>query len=198
MKWYVIGPGLADFGHGILSVLTVSLIFNIDPTPLIFVVGIIAAFSPDVDGVFEILKYKKIVADENHPKDHRDGAHYPLIWILFLAIVIYLNQYLGLIILVSVLMHFINDSWGTGWGVMWLWPFSSKSFKLFTDKNEDASTSHQNVVVSWTPEEKLEGIKKLGNPNWLHDCYGKVTTISVVEYGTFIFALLALVLFYVK
>jgi hypothetical protein len=195
MKFYVLGPGMADVGHGIISALLISYIFGIDPTVWIFVIGILSAFAPDLDGISELLKYGKIAASKDQKNDHRDGLHYPLLWLLLFFILYKIDPYIVSVIGFSVLLYFINDSWGTGWGVKWLWPFNNKSYKFFSGNDKSADTTFQKIVTSWTPEEKALIIEKAGDPDWLKKCYARLNPISIIEYGTLIVAIILLFLF---
>ena len=35
----------------------------------------------------------------------------------------------------AVFLHFVHDSVGIGWGIKWLWPFSRKAYKCFSEKD---------------------------------------------------------------
>lgn len=196
MKIYIIGPILADVGHGILSVFLASILFGVQPTLPLFLLGIISAFLPDLDSIPELLKRGKVAAHKDNARDHRDGLHYPIIWLIILIVFYGFYPYLFTIISISVLLHFINDSWGTGWGVMWLWPFSHRSYKFFSRNDLDADVRASSFVVSWSPEEKMKAIIEKGNPNWQKDYYGTINKISIIEYGTFIVAVVLLLIYY--
>jgi hypothetical protein len=192
-KLLFIAPGVADFGHGILLTVLVIHLFGVEPAIWHFVLGLLFSVLPDLDGSKEFFHYGKIDAGEHG--DHRDGLHYPLVWAIIGVILIFINPFIGTLFTLCVLTHFFNDSWGTGWGVEWLWPFSNKSYKLFSQNNVDADTSCTSLVTSWEPEAKNETAKRLSNANWLEDVYGRITIISAIEYGTFLIALLVLFLY---
>jgi hypothetical protein len=189
-KLLFIAPGLADFGHGILLTILVIHLFGVEPAVWHFVLGLLFSVLPDLDGMKEFFRHGNIDAGEHG--DHRDGLHYPLVWVTVGVAIIFINPFIGTLFTVCVLAHFFNDSWGTGWGVAWLWPFSNRSYKIFSQNNVDADTSYTSLVTSWDPVAKNETAKRLGNRNWLEDIYGRITTISVIEYGTFLLALLVL------
>lgn len=187
---------LADFGHGIILSILIAYIFNVEYSVVHLFFGVLFSILPDIDGINEFFKYKSISASKERSKDHRDGCHYPIIWILVGIIVIIFNQFWGILFLSSVLVHFLNDSWGTGWGVQWLWPINNRSYKFFSHKNKDGSgLVFKNLVVSWTPDEKKDLIIKLGNPNWIKDTYLTFNKISVIEIGTFIIGIILLIAF---
>ncbi len=192
-KLLLIGPWLADFGHGILLTILLLILFDVEPSILYFLLGIIFSILPDLDGITEFLRYKKIDAGEHG--DHRDGLHYPLAWIAVGIVFILIKPFIGTLFTLCVVVHFINDSWGTGWGIEWLWPFNHRSYKLFSRNNVDADVTLSQLVTLWDPQSKNDTAKRLGNRNWVDDIYGHVTKISVVEYGTFILALFALAIY---
>lgn len=191
-KIFLIAPWIADFGHGIIITVILLLSFGIEPTISYFLLGLLFSIIPDTDGILEFLRFKNVGASKGRAKDHRDGIHFPIIWLLIGLIIIYFDSFVGTLFTICTMAHFFNDSWGTGWGVKWLWPFSKKSYKLFTDTCKDASVCRRNKVVSWLEEEKQELMEKLGNPNWLQDVYMKKNIISVIEYGTFLLSLIIL------
>jgi membrane-bound metal-dependent hydrolase YbcI (DUF457 family) len=191
----LIAPWVADFGHGILITVLLLLAFDKDPLPVYFALGILFSIIPDLDGVKEFIKFKNVGASKGRSEDHRDGLHFPLVWLIGGLIFIFITPFYGTLFLVAVMVHFFNDSWGTGWGVQWLWPFSKKSYKLFSGSNTDAYVDSSQTLASWSPEEKAVAIESLGNPNWLRDIYLRPTPISIIEYGTFIVALIVLAWF---
>jgi hypothetical protein len=194
-KLFIIAPWIADFGHGILLTIFVATIFDIEATLQLFLFGLIFSVIPDLDGIKEFIRFKNIGGSKGRAKDHRDGLHFPLMWLLASFLFVYLNPVLGTLFFLCVFAHFLNDSWGGGWGVQWLWPFSKKSYKFFSGKDEDAKIDADDVVISWTPEEKTKAIEVLGNPNWLEDIYLKPTKISIIEYGTFVVAVIVLLIY---
>ncbi|MFW5853399.1 MAG: metal-dependent hydrolase [Patescibacteria group bacterium] len=186
---------LADFGHGIILSILITHIFDIDYSILYLFFGILFSILPDLDAIDEFFKYKSVAASKDRPKDHRDGWHYPVIWVFVGVVITILDSFWGVFFLSSIIVHFLNDSWGTGWGIQWLWPISNKSYKFLSHKNKDAGVSVENIIVSWTPEEKKDVMSKLGNPNWVKDTYLTFNKISVIEIGTFILGIIFLFIF---
>lgn len=187
----------ADIGHGILLTFIIAYFFSIEPQLIHFIFGIIFSILPDIDGVKELIIFKKVAASEENPRDHRDGLHYPIIWVVVGILVIFFEPFWGTLALSAVLIHFVNDSWGAGWGVQWLWPLNKNSYKFFSRKDVDSYVGLENFVIYWTPEEKPEYIKRLGNPNWLDEYYLQFNRpqIIFIEYGAFIFALTCLLVY---
>ncbi len=192
-KLLIVGPWLADFGHGMLLTILFLTIFNIEPTVMYFVLGMTFSVLPDLDGAKELLRYGGVDAGEHG--DHRDGLHYPIIWVALGSVIVFIDPFIGTLFVLCTLTHFLNDSWGTGWGIEWLWPFSDKSFKFFSRNNADADVTLKQLVTSWDPKEKNETAQRLGNRNWLECYYGRITMISGIEYGTFVVALIVTVLY---
>lgn len=90
------------------------------------VLGVFASLSPDLD--FWVAWGLK----RQFPMDHREGktsVHYPLFFVpLFTAAGLLIDPWLGLIFFLGSSIHFIHDSFGAGWGVKWLYPFSPKEY----------------------------------------------------------------------
>jgi len=188
-------PWSADIGHGILLTILMLVLWGIDPQWVYFLMGIIFSVIPDIDAVKEFLTFGDIAASAGRLSDHRDTFHFPLVWLVFGLIFIWFNHFFGLLFLFAVMLHFLNDSWGTGWGIKWLWPFINKNYKFFSRNDRDGDVTLKQLVVSWTPEEKINVMKKKWNPQWLRDIYLTPTKISVIEIGTFVFSLIVLALF---
>lgn len=96
---------------------------------------------------------------------HRDLLHYPILFLpLGSLLVLFLSNYFfSLLFLLCSLFHFLHDSFGVGWGIKWLWPFSNKNFKLFSRKHP---TKKRRLIISWTPEELEKEVQAIGD-NWL-------------------------------
>jgi len=88
-------------------------------------------------------------------------------------------------------LHFAHDSVGIGWGIQWLYPFSKKFYKFFSDETNELSTR---FMISRTPEEQQIAVKKYGRDDWIKYYYFRPTPISVVEYSAFIISIIVLVL----
>jgi hypothetical protein len=182
-KLLIVSPWLADFGHGLIITIILLTAFGVEPTAMYMVLGLLFSVLPDLDGVKEFFHYGKI--DTSEHGDHRDGLHYPIIWLMAGAVFIFVNTFLGTLFTLCVLAHFLNDSWGTGWGVKWLWPLNKRSYKF----------SSVQFVTSWDDQGKKSVAEHNAHPNWLEDIYGRVTTVSVIEYGTFIVAVILTILY---
>ncbi len=192
-KLLLIGPWLADFGHGILITVLLLHLFGMEPSALYFVLGLVFSVMPDLDGLKELVRFGSVDAGEHG--DHRDGLHYPLVWVVVGMGIIFFNLFVGTLFILCVLAHFLNDSWGTGWGVEWLWPLSNRSYKFFSRNDVDADVTLQSLVTSWDPQSKNETAQRLGNRDWLNYHYGRLSIISSIEYGTFVVSLVVLFIY---
>lgn len=188
-KTTLILPWLGDFGQGMLAVTILSYLFGVPLTIEMVVFALVFSIIPDLDGVFELLSFGNIAAGKGRTGDHRTGLHYPLIWILVGLGWIVIDPFWGTLALVCVVMHFINDLWGIGWGVQFFWPFSKRWYKL--DVRIQTHGAPLSSSVSITPEEKNEVVETHGNLNWLADIYYRLTWISVIEYSLFLGGLVA-------
>jgi hypothetical protein len=172
-----------------LTILVPS-VFDVAPTAAYFALGLVFSMLPDLDGLKELLSFGSVDAGEHG--DHRDGLHYPFVWVVIGAIIFHFNVVVGALFILSVLAHFLNDSWGTGWGVEWLWPINNRSYKFFSRNDVDADVKFQSLLTSWDQQSKNEIAQRLGNRDWLKYHYGRVTVISGIEYGTFVLSLVIL------
>lgn len=148
---------------------------------------------PDLDGVVEFFKYRKMDAGEHG--DHRDGLHYPLAWMIVGIVLIFINLFIGSLFTLCVLAHFLNDSWGTGWGIEWLWPLNDRTYKFFSRHDRADDVTFKQLIVSWDKGGREHAAKYLATRNWLDDIYGRITLISSIEYSEFIFSLVVLALY---
>ena len=202
-------PILADIANGIFAVLLAGYAAGTEVAWWHFLVGIPLALLPDLDAVPELLKNGKVAAFAEHTHDHRDGLHFP---ILFLLIGICASVYIGFfgyIFLFATMFHFINDLYGTGWGIPLFWPFSKRKYKFFgsrANQPEALLVTHseysmleeaeqkQRLVVSWSEDELPMHIKRFGFDDWIDKVYLTVNWISIVEYSLFFMAVVLLIM----
>jgi len=178
---------LADIANGIFATLITATLFGVEPTWHYFV-GIAFTFIPDIDIIF--------VKDG----DHRSGLHFPVVFITLGIIFIFISGFWGTLFLIATMLHFVNDMYGTGWGVPLFWPLSKKRYKLFSRKGDPFTEKREDdvvpvkSVVTWTEDELKQHEEKYGNKNWIEDTYLRVTWISVTQYTIFTIALVLVVL----
>lgn len=192
---------LADWANGIFAVLLASWWLGIDPLWWYFLVGMSLSHTPDLDAIPELLQRGKVAASADHPTDHREGLHYPVIIILLALCAAYLGGYWGLVFGIVLVLHITNDFYGTGWGIKLLWPFSRRNYKLFARRvNQldylleaegvqiDPAERRLQLIVSWSEEELPKYMTRWGIDDWIPKYYGTLNWISVTEYGLFVLA----------
>ena len=105
------------------------------------------------------------------------------------------------------MLHFVNDLYGTGWGIPLFWPLSKRKYKFFGSKlnqsrnmlceNNEYKTlgpleqSHH-AIVSWSEEELPLYIQRFGFDDWIDRVYLTVNWISITEYSLFITSVILL------
>jgi hypothetical protein len=195
---------LADWANGIFAVLVAAWWFGIDPFWWHFLVGLVLSHTPDIDAIPELLKRGRVAASAEHPHDHRDALHYPIVLVSIAAVLAYLIPYWGTIFLVVVSLHLINDLYGTGWGIKLFWPFSKRNYKVLgrrvnrlrylLEQDGDWNTQSEDerklrLLVSWTQAELPIYMTRWGIDDWIPKYYFHLNSISIVEYGLFVIAL---------
>jgi len=173
-------PLLADVGHGILAVLSVGLLLEV-PLSWHFFVGVLIALLPDVDAIPRLFRTGSVMPTTEDPLDHRDYLHFPVLFIIFGIILCAGSLFWGLVFIVATVLHFLNDTWGTGDGIMWLWPLSRKKYKW-------------SKIDTWKWD-FYTNVAKNEKDEWINASYLQITSISIIEYTTFIVAVLFLVLY---
>jgi len=181
---YRLLPLLGDLGLGLIVYVCISFVYD-QTSPLAFGLAVFLSFAPDLDALAEISRRGKVAASADHPVDHREVLHKPLIWLLVTGGLWMWFGYYGAIAFFAILFHFLHDSVLTGWGVPWLAPFSKTRFKFFVDEANTESFARRNWVRTWTPEELTRMIIAHGDENWIKNLYLLPTPASVIEYSMF-------------
>ena len=177
-----IGLFLCDAGLGVFSVFFICWIFGVPITFGYLVVGIVFAYIPDIDWVSDkhFWKTGNVAAYAANPYDHREGLHKPLLWALVLsAWGLLVPSPAPHIALTAVMMHFLHDTTGTGWGMPWMWPLSKRRFKLFSTR--DNVLSLRAFLASWSYKELPQYIVNYGRGNWKSYYYSTWTPVAVIE-----------------
>lgn len=161
-----------DIGIGIILTIIFGQLYGIEITASFVLVGIIASLLPDmVDGVPNIKKMFR-----GHAHEHRDGAHYPILFLFTTFLIAWLVLPWGIsgafIFTIIVLVHFIHDMIGVGWGIQLFHPFSKKFIKLCTPTYRNGDTKRRLYAV-WTKEEMHAVAKEYGRDDWIVWYYGK-------------------------
>ncbi len=121
---------LADLANGIFAVLLASYVTQSEVVWWLFLIGVPLAMCPDLDAIPELLKRGKVSASDEYAYDHRDLLHLPILYILVGTLLAWLFGFWGFVFLFATLLHFINDLYGTGWGIPLFWPITKKRYKL--------------------------------------------------------------------
>ncbi len=189
---------------GLITAVLAHRLFGADTSWwLLCGVGVAAAFFPDLDVLRGRDKAGRVAAHSGNVKDHRHGLHYPTLTtlsiFLIVAVAVYSYTYVSsagvanwplvwfwaMFVAVNVILHFVIDSFGVGWGIRWLyvphWSATHNNYKFFCDKQNRLSWQ---FLVSWTPEELKEAIKLYGDKDWLGKYLG--STGFLVEWIFFI------------
>jgi hypothetical protein len=193
---------LADFANGFFATLIAGHIANVDVTWHVLI-GIAFAMLPDLDAIKELVSRGKVAASPEHPHDHREALHVPVVFIVVGIIFMQVSLFWGTMFLTGTMLHFINDMYGTGWGIPALWPLTRRRYKFFgrranllkhllIERGDWDSLSNEErrlrFVVSWAPHELQMYIHKYGIEDWVEKIYLRGTSIAVIEFSLFIIA----------
>lgn len=146
-----------DVVIGVMISLVLSKTFN-QPFFLPVIIGIFFVFLPDVDLAIWLVRHRGKLDRWSH--EHRKLLHYPIIYLSLGYIITQtvLNDFYALLFLTCSFFHFFHDSFGIGWGIKWLFPFSRKNFK-FLEKHSDEK---RRLVASWNEQELKAMVEKWG------------------------------------
>ncbi len=194
---------LADWANGIFAVLLASYLTGADIVWWHFLVGIVFSHLLDLDAVPDLWRRGRVGGTEAGT-DHRDGLHYPALVLPAVGMSVFFFGYWGWILLFAVLLHFINDLYGTGWGIKLLWPFSDTKFKLLgrrvnqpkyilleNDLWDELPHSERRLRfwVTWSAAEAPHYFRRYGMENWVEDYYLRGTVVAYIEYTLFLVAI---------
>lgn len=198
----------ADFANGIFATLLAGYITGIPFVWWHLVVGLLLAMAPDLDALPELIRRGRVGTSAENPRDHRDGLHFPILFLITGAAILYFNTFWGVLFLLATSLHFINDMYGTGWGIALFWPLSNRRYKFFSRRVNQSKAmlieggvwptlspeeKRLRVVVTWDPEELPEYTKRWGVDDWIERCYYRLTWIGVIEGGLFAVAIVWLI-----
>lgn len=177
-----IGLFFCDAGLGVLSAIGICFLFGTPVTAGYILLGIIFAYIPDIDWALDkhFWKTGTVAAYAANPYDHREGLHKPLLWALVISVWgLLVTTPAPHIAMTAVMMHFLHDTTGTGWGMPWLWPLSKRRFKLFATR--DNVLSLHSFFMSWSYKELPEYITRYGRGNWKTHYYSSWTPVAIIE-----------------
>lgn len=176
---------LADIGVGLIIPIYVSKIFGIDLSFSLIIWGVIFCLLPDFD--FVLALFFKIKDHHNH----REISHFPLYYLLAGIIVYFIfGKIWATMYILGVMWHFIHDSIGIGWGIQWLYPFSSHHIKFFSNEKNEMGLKHYFRTGS-----ELDELKRLHHkPDWIRHYYFRPTFVSISETSIFILGVILILL----
>ena len=176
-----------DIAVAIVVTKLVSLSLHQDPSALLFMFAICSSLFPDIDILSPAVKkyfFKKQVIN------HRTFLHYPALYILPSLLLLTISGKLAFIFSICIFLHFVHDTFFLGWGVLWLWPFSSTRFKCFPDRDGKIVNLG---LVTWKENEEKEIIRRYHNPHWIQDFYLRPNIVAYIEYGAIFLAFIILI-----
>ena len=182
-----------DIAIGILLSIGMNLYFNIELTLLLISMGVVFVLLPDIDFLIELARHGNVGGKVI--REHREITHFPLPYTPLIILIIFVfGKMWGVFFGLAILLHFIHDSIGIGWGIRWFWPFSENAYKFFSEKNGKFS---KKLVISWGKKELINMVAKHGDPNWIKNFYLRPNKISIIEFLLFLMAVIALAVFLV-
>jgi hypothetical protein len=180
-----------DVGLGLLLGILLNIIsgFNYH---LCLLIGVIACLLPDLDFVWPVITGKY-----SYKKPHRDGLHYPLIFIPVVGLAgLLIDPSIGIIFALGAFLHFIHDSIGIGWGVKWFFPFSKTSYSfLYRPKLAASRDMPQKLFYHWTDKERAESLAKYADPHWIKQIYFRPNIYGAIEYAVLIVGIVVSILY---
>lgn len=124
----------------VLNLIPYSL--SADQSTTLLYWGVFFAFAPDMDTFYSFLRSKSFTL-KNKAANHRlYFTHTPLVW-FFVGIIIFLlaqspyYKAFGILVWLASWSHFLLDS--IQYGIMWLWPFSTKLYRMFALNNSETN-----------------------------------------------------------
>ena len=196
---------LADWANGIFALLLASVITQTEILWWHIPIGLLLSHLPDIDAVPELLRRGRVSASAENLIDHRTFLHFPLFSIPLSFLAALYVGYWGWVLFISIILHLVNDLYGTGWGLRLLYPFSHRYFKvlgrrvnrlkhsLVLEGRWDVLTEDERklpFLVSWSDTELPAYIQEWGIDEWIGKVYQNPNFISVIEYALFILAVI--------
>jgi LexA-binding, inner membrane-associated putative hydrolase len=157
-----------DIKLGLAWAFLVALAFDHPLTAAWILWGVVFALLPDIDFWIELARRKtvggKVLAE------HRTLLHNP---IPYIPVALFVGTFFGpawmTLFSLGIVGHFLHDSMGMGWGIRWLWPFSERWFKLFSDREGAVHFDRSHLLVTWSDRELRELVAQQGNDGWLRE-----------------------------
>ncbi len=167
-----------DIGLSLIYAVLISNFFHLDLNLTIILLSVVFGLLPDLDVSVEI--FQEGMLKGNGDRFHRTLTHFPILYIPIIPVVFFkYGGFWGALFTVNIISHFLHDSVGSGWGLKWLWPFSKRSYKIFS--NPIHGKLSRNFIVSWSQEELKISIEKYGDKNWVKNLYLTFSNTLILE-----------------
>jgi membrane-bound metal-dependent hydrolase YbcI (DUF457 family) len=140
---YLVGRAVLYYGHPDITA---------SQRNILLFLGCFFAFAPDFDFLYVFFKEKGFVIKKGDTNHRKLLSHAPVLW-LIVGLVIYsfasddFWRYVGLFAWLCSWSHFLMDS--IQHGVMWLWPFSTRSFALKDPDIKHPPLPSDNFISHW-------------------------------------------------
>ena len=131
-------PGHLSAGYLVAkAVLAVHPEISVSEVGKLTLLGTFSGLAPDLDLIYYFFKIRsfRFQPDSTH---RYYITHTPFFWILAGVLIFFItgNNVAALIVSLAALSHIFFDSFDSGHGLMWFWPFSTKKF-LFLNPIEN-------------------------------------------------------------
>lgn len=188
-----------DIALGVTIGMGTAAVFGWEQVVPFVVGGVVFALLPDVDFIIHRV-WKKRNAHFDYL--HRDILHKPLLYIFIGATGTYIigDMPWTILFISASFAHFLHDMTGVGYGVKWLYPFSSK---LIGFKHAGLARCVGKKVAPFicaVPSDRVDAYVKaqpLPQKDWIHETYLTWSKTARIEYiflfivivsiGTYIF-----------
>lgn len=176
-----------DIGFGLLVGILLHVLSGFNYL-LCLAIGVLACLLPDLDYV-----WRALVSRKPPTSTHRDGLHYPLLFIPIVGMIgLAVDWYICLVLMLGALIHFLHDSIGVGWGVKWLFPFKKKSYMfLYRAGLPTNKEMPKKLLYSWTDKERDKAMHTYGDKNWIKHIYYNFHIFGIIEYAVLILGVAA-------
>ncbi|MBD3229124.1 MAG: hypothetical protein GF329_13125 [Candidatus Lokiarchaeota archaeon] len=130
-------PGHFCVSYIVYNIVLLSIGNYFVPNFLNVVIIIIAGILPDlIDSIYSTIKRISQKVKDDEFRHHAWPTHFPILYSPLIVISIIFPSVLTITIAINIYLHFIGDTLQTDDGIKWLWPFSNKYYKLFSEKME--------------------------------------------------------------
>ncbi len=183
-------PLLGDVGLGILTLMYVMEQNGRVDASVFWLLPLM--FLPDLEALPKLLRRGKAASSLAHPKYNHEEVLPPILWLAPTGLWWHYGGFYGEVACMLLFVHFLHKSVLIGWGVSWFRPFWEDRLKFFADYTNKNSLSISDWIRVF-PRFKLRGlIDRYGDEEWVAHNYHRVTVVSVIEYGLFLWSLVVL------